>query len=107
MFAIVPDFERFEVKLIATGHGSKMSTDLPILEGVKNRLYYGRSASGIDEKTQIRYNEEQGLVTLLYGENAIETVGVEAYETGSISRKTIMHIIFPLNLICEKLQQNT
>ena len=59
-----------------------MSTDLPILEGVKNRLYYGRSASGIDEKTQIRYNEEQGLVTLLYGENAIETVGVEAYETG-------------------------
>lgn len=82
MFAIVPDFERFEVKLIATGHGSKMSTDLPILEGVKNRLYYGRSASGIDEKTQIRYNEEQGLVTLLYGENAIETIGVEAYETG-------------------------
>lgn len=82
MFAIVPDFERFEVKLIAADQSTKMYTDLPILEGVKNRLYYGRSASGIDEKTQIRYNEEQGLVTLLYGENAIESVGIEAYETG-------------------------
>lgn len=82
MFAIVPDFERFEVKLIAADQSTKMYTDLPILEGVKNRLYYGRSASGIDAKTQIRYNEEQGLVTLLYGENAIESVGIEAYETG-------------------------
>lgn len=82
MIAIIPDFDRFQVRLIVAGQGFKMSTELPILDGVKNREYYLRSASGIAERGKLLCNTEQPLVALLYGENAIETIGVEAYETG-------------------------
>ena len=74
---IVPDFSVFSVKLIAAVAGSKMSTDIPILEDVPDREYYGRAAGEIREKTDIRYNEEQPLLALIYGKDGIRTVALE------------------------------
>ena len=82
MIAIIPDFDRFQVRLIAAGQGFKMSTELPILDGVKNREYSLRSASGIAERGKLLCNTEQPLVALLYGENSIEATAIQAYETG-------------------------
>lgn len=82
MIAIIPDFDRFQVRLIAAGQGFKMSTELPILDGVKNREYCLRSASGIAERGKLLCNTEQPLVALLYGENSIEATAIQAYETG-------------------------
>ena len=74
---IVPDFSDFSVRLIAAAAGSKMSTDIPILEDVPGREYYGRAAGEIREKTDIRYNEEQPLLALIYGKDGIRTVALE------------------------------
>ena len=38
---IVSDFERFAVKVIIAAEGSKISTEIPILENVTDREYYG------------------------------------------------------------------
>ena len=54
---IVPDFERFVIKIIIASDGSKLSTEIPILDDVADREYYGRSATEIGEKTDIRYDE--------------------------------------------------
>ena len=51
---IVPDFERFVVKVVIAAGGSKLSTEIPILENVPEREYYLRSASEIPERTDIR-----------------------------------------------------
>ena len=63
---IVPDFERFVIKIIIASDSSKISTEIPILDDVADREYYGRSATEIDEKTYIRYDEEQALIALIY-----------------------------------------
>ena len=36
------------------------------MDDVADREYYGRSATEIDEKTYIRYDEEQALIALIY-----------------------------------------
>lgn len=74
-----------------------MSTELPILDGVKNREYCLRSASGIAERGKLLCNTEQPLVALLLGENSIRSDS----DTGSMKqervfRQMILHIIFPL-----------
>ena len=71
---IVPDFDHFAVKLIMADDESKFSTEIPILEGVEDRAYYGRSASKITRKTDIIYNEEQPLVALVYGKNQVRSI---------------------------------
>lgn len=43
MLFIVPDFDNFVIKLIIADDNSKLSTEIPILEGVTDREYYGRS----------------------------------------------------------------
>ena len=63
---IVPFFDDFSVKFIIADDGSKMSTEIPILENVPERQYYGRAAAEISEKTDIRYDEEQTLLALIY-----------------------------------------
>ena len=63
---IVPDFENYEVKLVIAAEGAKASTEISILDGVADKKYYGRSASEIQEATEIRYDEEQALVALIY-----------------------------------------
>lgn len=63
---IVPDFDRYLIRLIIANDGSKYSTERPILENVEDRQYFGRSANSIENKTDIAWGEEQPLLTLIY-----------------------------------------
>ena len=73
---IVPDYETFTVKFIFFADGYRIQTEAPILETVTDREYYGRGASEITEKTQIRYNEEQALLALIYDNDIMHSVPV-------------------------------
>jgi hypothetical protein len=64
---LVPDYKNFTVKVIVVAAG-KLSTSIPILEGVKDREYLIRSSSKIEEKTALKYDTEQGFAALIYGE---------------------------------------
>lgn len=44
---MVSDFDNYVIKLIISGGGSRLSTEIPILENVENREYYGRTATEI------------------------------------------------------------
>ena len=79
---IVPDFDHFTVKIIMADDESKFSTEIPILEGVEGRAYYGRSASKITRKTDIIYNEEQPLVALVYGKNQVRSIDLHDVTNG-------------------------
>ncbi len=81
MIAIVPDFDDFSVKLIIADDRGKMSTQIPILEDVEDRAWYGRSASQISERTDIRYDEEQGLAALIYCKNEMRVLDLREFET--------------------------
>ena len=59
LIVITPDFDNFTTKLIAADEYSKYLTETPILEGVANREYYGRSATSIENKSTIEYGTEQ------------------------------------------------
>lgn len=61
LIVITPDFDNFTAKLIAADEYSKYMTETPILKGVANREYYGRSATSIENKSTIEYGTEQGL----------------------------------------------
>ena len=67
LIVITPDFDNFTTKLIAADEYSKYLTETPILEGVANREYYGKSATSIENKSTIEYETEQGLPALIYG----------------------------------------
>lgn len=79
---IVPDFNEFIVKLIIANDGTKISTEIPILEGVPEREYYGRSSTEITDTTPISYSEEQGLVALIYGRDNIRTIDLQELMAG-------------------------
>ena len=79
---IVPDFERFVVKIVIAAEGSKLSTEIPILENVPEREYYLRSASEITERTDIRYDEEQPLIALIYGQNQLRSFDLSETASG-------------------------
>lgn len=80
---IVPDFDHFTVKLIMADDESKFSTEIPILEGVEDRAYYGRSASEITRKTDVVYNKEQPLVALVYGKNQVRSIDLQDFTNGT------------------------
>ncbi len=82
MISIVPDFEHFRVKLVVADDSSKLSAELPILEGVKGRKYYGRSATQIKGLTEITYGAEQGVAALLYGKDHISAISLDELEAG-------------------------
>ena len=63
---MVPDFDNYVIKLIVSGDDSKLSTEIPILENVEDREYYGRSATEIKNVVDIRYNEQQPLIAFVY-----------------------------------------
>lgn len=79
---IIPDFERFVIKIIIASEGSKLSTEIPILENVADREYYGRSATEISEKTDISYNEEQALIALIYDNNEMRVLDINDLMSG-------------------------
>ena len=63
---MVPDFDNYVIKLIISGYGNKLSTEIPILENVEDREYYGRSATEIKNVVDIRYNKQQPLIAFVY-----------------------------------------
>ncbi len=102
MIAVVPDFEAFTVKLVVADDSSKLSTDLPILEGVKGRKYYGRSAAEINQMEEITYGKEQGVVALLYGKDAISAFSLKDAENGLIAQNTKNEYVYYISLEFEK-----
>lgn len=102
MIAVVPDFETFTVKLVVADDSSKLSTDLPILEGVKGRKYYGRSAAEINRMEEITYGKEQGVVALLYGKDAISAFSLTDAEHGSIAQNTKNEYVYYISLEFDK-----
>ena len=83
MLFIVPDFDNFVIKLIIADDNSKLSTEIPILEGVANREYYGRSATQIKDRTSIKYDEEQALSALIYDHDQMRVGSIQDYEQGN------------------------
>lgn len=77
LIVITPDFDNFTAKLIAADKYSKYMTEIPILEGVTNREYYGRSATSIENKCKIEYGTEQGLAALIYGEKGLSSLPIQ------------------------------
>ena len=102
MIAVVPDFETFTVKLVVADDSSKLSTDLPILEGVKGRKYYGRSAAEINRMEEITYGKEQGVVALLYGKDAISAFSLTDAEHGSVAQNTKNEYAYYISLEFDK-----
>ena len=87
VIAVIPDFELFRVKLIVADDYSKCSTDFPILEGVENREYYGRSATQVEGEVSIQQDTDQGLMALIYGEDGLEAIPVKEMEQGDFREK--------------------
>ena len=77
LIVITPDFDNFTAKLIAADEYSKYMTETPILEGVANREYYGRSATSIENKSTIEYGTGQGLAALIYGEQGVSSLPIQ------------------------------
>ena len=80
LIVITPDFDNFTTKLIAADEYSKYMTETPILEGVANREYYGRSATSIENKSTIEYETEQGLPALIYGEQGVSSLPIQTLQ---------------------------
>ena len=69
---IIPDYDHAVIKLVVwTDDGSKSSVDLPLMEGVAGREYYGRSQSRIEGKPEIIYDFEDVLLGLAYDKDEI------------------------------------
>ena len=66
MIVITPDFDNFTTKLITADEYSKYMIETPILEGVANREYYGRTATEIKNVVDIKYNKQQPLIAFVY-----------------------------------------
>lgn len=74
---IIPDFSSFSIRLIMADEGAKLSTEIPILEDVPGRESYGRSATEISGKTPILYDEEQGMLALIYDNDRMRILAPE------------------------------
>ena len=74
---MVPDFDNYVIKLIISGDGSKLSTEIPVLENVEDREYYGRSATEIQNVVDIRYNKQQPLIAFLYDDDTMSVPALD------------------------------
>lgn len=79
----VPDFEHSTVKFLVVDADSKMSADIPILKGVDKTAISWRSGVEIYEETPVRYDNEQGIVALIYGKRSFTTVAIEDFENNT------------------------
>lgn len=73
---IVPNVETLSVRLILADSDFEMATSFPIMDGVENRYCYSRGVTRLEEKTDIRYNEEQPLVALIFDQDEIGVPGI-------------------------------
>ena len=96
LIVITPDFNNFTAKLIAADKYSKYMTEIPILEGVTNREYYGRSATSIENKCKIEYGTEQGLAALIYGEKGLSALPIQDIAGEHIFRYSLGEYPFSL-----------
>ena len=80
----MPDFERFTVKLVIADSSTRFSTALPILEGVEDREYYGRSASQIETEIPICFDEEQLILALIYDDDVMHVLNLREFAEGNI-----------------------
>ena len=74
---MVPDFGNYVIKLIISGDGRKLSTEIPVLENVEDREYYGRSATEIQNVVDIRYNKQQPLIAFLYDDDTMSVPALD------------------------------
>ena len=91
---IVPDFDRFTVRVIIADDEAKFSTELPILDGVEDRVHYGRSAREITERTDIIYGEEQPLAALIYDNDEMSGLALQDFingTTGSLAKNDYVY----------------
>ena len=84
MIVIVPNFEDFTVKLVIADQSAKLSTEIPILDAVEGREYIGRSASQIEAETDIRFDEEQYILALIYNNDIMHVLNIQEFENGNI-----------------------
>ena len=84
MIVIVPNFEDFTVKLVIADQSAKLSTEIPILDAVEGREYFGRSASQIEAETDIRFDEEQYILALIYDNDIMHVLNIQEFENGNI-----------------------
>lgn len=87
VIVIIPDFESFEVKLIFAEKGATLSAAYPILANVKDRDTYGRASSQIDQKRDIKYDSEQGVLALIYDNDEMSVPGIKSFENGEIPKE--------------------
>lgn len=80
-FLFVPDFANLKVKLIAANATTKVSTGIPVLNDVPNGNLLTRSATQLQQTTPLRYDEELGLLALLYGD-ILDPGSIEDYING-------------------------
>jgi hypothetical protein len=83
---LVPDYQNFTVKIIVVAAG-KLSTSIPILEGVEDREYLIRSTTKIEEKTPLKYDTEQGLAAFIYGEERVSVLPIEDMLSDELGEK--------------------
>ncbi len=79
---IVLDPGRFVIKVVIAVEGSRFSAEMPVLEGVADRAYYGRSAAEISTETAIRYDEEQALVALIFDNDELRAMDIDDLRDG-------------------------
>ena len=93
---MVPDFDNYVIKLIVSGDDSKLSTEIPILENVEDREYYGRSATEIKNVVDIRYNEQQPLIVFVYDNDEMSVPTLDDFinnQTDCLSKNDYMYYV--------------
>lgn len=92
---IFPDFNNFVIKVIISAGGCKYSTELPILDNVPDREYYGRSSTRIEGETQILYGTEQPLLGLIYDNDEMsvpDIYDILSGETDALSKNDFVYL---------------
>lgn len=87
MLVLIPEFDQYEIRVIAADNYAKYSTSVPVLENVENREYYGRSATQVEDELMIQYDTEQGLAAFLYGENGVSAIPVLDIDNETLNMK--------------------
>ena len=93
---MVPDFDNYVIKLIISGEGSKLSTEIPILENVENREYYGRAATEIKNVVDIRYNKQQPLIAFVYDDDEMSVPTLDDFinsQTDFLSKNDYVYYV--------------
>ena len=83
---IVPQLKDRTVKIIIADDGAQGVMLIPILEDIPEGEHYGygRSATEIQEKTDIVYDEQQPLLALIYDNDKLRTFGIEDVMNGQM-----------------------